>query len=446
MSGAPVERARELFRAGVNAADPLRATRDAIVLDADGLALRRDHGEPRRGRWRGIRAVGFGKAACAMASALEDLVAREEWRGPGIAVTNHDNVRDVTGFEVLGAGHPLPDEAGVRGAERVAAAARELDDGDLLLVLISGGGSAILPAPAEGISLADKVATTDLLLASGADIGELNTVRKHLSTLKGGGLARLAAPASVHALILSDVIGDDPSTIASGPTVPDRTTFADAVEILERRGLLERVPESVRRRLLCGRDGAIADTPKPDDPIFSRAGATLVGGNGRSLDAVRSAAAGWAARVVVLSRRLCGEARAEAVNFAAAVRVTLADSTRPLAVIAGGETTVTVRGRGRGGRNQELALAFALEVERIGGLPGDWVFLSGGTDGRDGPTDAAGGIVHPRSLERMRAAGIDPAARLEENDSHAALAASNDLLVTGATGTNVADLQIFLAE
>jgi hydroxypyruvate reductase len=293
--------------------------------------------------------------------------------------------------------------------------------------------------------LADKVAATNLLLASGADIGEMNTVRKHLSRLKGGGLARLAARADLHALILSDVLGDDLSTIASGPTVPDPTTFADAKEAMERHGVWQKVPSTVREHIERGVSGQLEETPKPGDPVFERAGSTLIGSNAVSLQAMRKAAADAGFRVVIHDECLRGEAREAAEGF---VRAGLAAASapggsRPVAVLAGGETTVTLRGKGRGGRNQEMALAFALAAERLK-LSGDWVFLSGGTDGRDGPTDAAGGVVDPRTLTRIRDAGADPAALLEDNDSYRALTAAGDLLRTGATGTNVADLQVLL--
>lgn len=438
-------RALTLFRITVEAADPERATRESILLEDGRLSIRLDNEDVRQGDWRHVRAVAIGKAACAMAAALEDLRSTPLWRGPGLAITDYGNVRDVPGFEVHGSGHPLPDAAGVRAAQQVADAAAGLGDGDMLLVLLSGGGSAILPSPADGITLEEKIATTDLLLGCGANINELNTIRKHLSLIKGGGLARLASPASLHALILSDVIGDDLSTIASGPTVADPTTFADARTILERHNLLSRVPPAVRERFLRGQDGAIDDTPKPGDPVFSGTGATLVGGNSRSLATLRAAAGRGDGTVRTLGKQICGEARLEARNIAAAACVELTrETSRPLTLVAGGETTVTVVGSGSGGRNQELALAFALEAERIG-LPGDWVFLGGGTDGRDGPTDAAGGLVDPRTLRRIRAAGLDPQALLDDNDSHRALEAAGDLLVTGATGTNVADLQVFLA-
>jgi hydroxypyruvate reductase len=330
----------------------------------------------------------------------------------------------------------------LKGAEASQRFLAETTSEDAVLVLISGGGSALLPAPAPPVTLEDKGLVTQLLLAGGADIQELNTVRKHLSMLKGGGLAGLAFPSRVESLILSDVIGDDLSTIASGCTVPDPTTFEDVLWILRQYRLLSEVPDSVRQRIEQGLAGKIPETPKEGDPVFSRVVNRLVGSNGVSLAAARQQAADFDYRAVVVSEALCGEARRAAEVLVESARQSVAGN-ESNAILAGGETTVRVTGQGKGGRNQEMALAFALAMEAV--KPGgDWVFLSGGTDGRDGPTDAAGGLVDSGTISRIRSAGLDPAAELADNNSYAALAAADDLLVTGATGTNVADLQIFL--
>ena len=449
MSNRPAPSAKALrkdaaafFKAGVEAADPAKAVARALSVRSGRLFIRGQSGGKRTKNWSGVRVVAFGKAAVAMAKAAQKIVPKKLFRGPGILVTNYENAAGakLAGFTVVGAGHPLPDENGVVAAKAVADYVGESEAGELVLVLISGGGSALLPLPAEGLMLADKIATTNLLLASGADIVEINTVRKHLSRLKGGGLTKLAAPADLHALILSDVLGDDLSTIASGPTVPDPTTFADARAILRRRGVWEKVPDAVRRRIEDGIAKRIAETPKRRDPVFARTEATLVGSNAVSLGAVRQAAkrAGYA--VTVYDDCLTGEARKAASALAAAAAKK--KSRRKRALIAGGETTVTLKGKGRGGRNQEMALAFAVAAEKTK-LSG-FAFLSGGTDGRDGPTDAAGGIVDSGTLARIRKKGGDPVALLADNDSNRALALSGDLLRTGATGTNVADLQILL--
>ncbi len=442
--------AQKIYMAGVAAADPAEAVRRALRWDGRRLEIALSPGdgaaEVRRGEWSRIRVIAFGKAATAMARAAGELLPGDLFHGDGVIVTNHENAAQeakdaLPGFELIGAGHPLPDEGGLRGARRAMAIAGQAEEGELVLVLVSGGGSALMPAPAAPITLEEKIATTDLLLACGADIVQINCVRKHLSDFKGGGLTRMAAPADLHALILSDVIGDDLSAIASGPTVPDATTFAEAIAILEEGGVWDRVPASVKTRLEQGRAGDTAETPKPGDEIFARAGASLIGSNGMSLSAGERAARDLGYETRIVSDALCGEAQDAAGVFLREAQSARPDAGRPLALLAGGETTVTLRGDGRGGRNQEMALAFALQAQ---GLHGDWTFLSGGTDGRDGPTDAAGGLVDPGSLGRMSGAGGDAAALLANNDSYHALALAGDLIKPGATGTNVADLQVLL--
>lgn len=397
--------ARRIFAAGVAAADPGRAVAGALA----GLPA------PAGGR----RIVAVGKAARRMTAAALEVLGP----CPALVVTNYENAEPLPGAEVLAAGHPVPDEAGARAAEAVISFLAPLGAADQVVALISGGGSALLPAPVEGVSLADKAGVNRLLLASGADIAEMNLIRQALSRLKGGGLLRVAAPAPVTALILSDVVGDDLRVIASGLTVAPVGSRAEARAAVEARGLWERLPASVRAHLAAP-ESAPAPLPGADN--------RLIGSNALSLAAMGRAAPG--ARVI--EAPLAGD-------VAGAARLVLDTADAPGVWLFGGETTVVLRGQGQGGRNQELALRLALEAEARG-LSGPWVFLSGGTDGRDGPTGAAGGLVDPGTLARVRAAGLDPAARLADNDSHPVLAAARDLLVTGATGTNVADLQVFI--
>ena len=441
--------ALHLFQAGVSAADPCRAVKNALRMRGSRLEIRHEAADwsssVRSELWAKIYLVAFGKAACAMAAAARDVIPTGLFAGRGIAVTNYENRVDVERFDVIGAGHPLPDARGYEGARAIADYVSQAGAGDLVLVLVSGGGSALVPYPPEAISLEDKIVTTELLLTCGADITRINCVRKHLSRIKGGGLARLAAPAAVHALILSDVLGDDLSSIASGPTVPDSTTFADAADVLESSGVWDQVPASVRQHLSAGCAGERDETPKPGDPIFRNVENTLVGSNRFSVDSVMRAAESEGFETTLYDDALCGEAREEAAKLVSRVEQEMRKqkSDRPAALVAGGETTVTLKGGGKGGRNQEMALAFALAAGRQQ-LDRRWVFLSGGTDGRDGPTDAAGGLVDPWTLERMIQAGIDPEHCLADNDSYSALQKSNDLVETGATGTNVADLQVVL--
>ncbi len=396
------DRARRIFAAGVAAADPAAAVGRALAGRGDG--------------WRQVIAVG--KAARGMAAAALRVLGPV----PALVVTNYENAEPLDGAEVMAAGHPVPDAAGEAAARAVEDRLAGAASGDRVLMLISGGGSALLPAPAAGLTLVDKAEVNRLLLASGADITEMNLIRQQLSRLKGGGLLRAAAPARVTALILSDVVGDDLRVIASGPTVAPIGTADQARAALQARGLWEKLPEAVQRHL---------ETAQPPAEL-PEAENVLVGSNAISVAAMADAAPG---------ARVAAEPLEGDVTEAAAAIWDAA--TGPGVWLFGGETTVVLRGEGLGGRNQELALRVALLAEERG-IDGPWVFLSGGTDGRDGPTEAAGGIVDPGSLDRMRGAGVEPSDYLSRNDSNAALGASGDLLVTGATGTNVADLQVLI--
>ncbi|PPK77283.1 hydroxypyruvate reductase [Methylobacter tundripaludum] len=420
----------DIFQAGIEAADPYQAVKRYLAPELlDGYSK--------------IHLISFGKAACAMAKAAQEIIPEGMMAGRGIAVTNYENVTNINNVDVIGASHPLPDASGLKAAQVIADCARNAKEDELLLVLVSGGGSALIPCPADQITLQEKIATTDLLLASGATINQINCVRKHLSQLKGGGLARMAAPAHLHALILSDVLGDDLSAIASGPTVADDTTYANAIEILKAKDIWELIPPNVQKHLELGKSGAIAETPKSGDEVFKNTGYTLIGSNAISVETMLQTAQNLGYETKLYSDNLCGEARNEAEKLATyAKQLTVNHS---IALLAGGETTVTLKGNGRGGRNQEMALAFAIAAEQQG-LTGNWAFLSGGTDGRDGPTDAAGGIVDRDTIKRMTQAGVNPPELLENNDSYTALKTSDDLVNTGATGTNVADLQILLIQ
>ncbi len=429
-----------VFAAGVEAADPARAVKRALRIGLGGGAVIGRDEVLFPGK---LRIVAVGKAACTMAQAALEVLPPQVFEGPGIAIVNDENFRAIGRMRVLKAGHPLPDsrgEAAVREVEKYLSGSRR-EDGTL--VLISGGGSALAPAPADGITLEEKIAVTKLLLHSGADIGEMNAVRKHLSRTKGGGLAARAHPAALEALILSDVIGDDLSTIASGPTAPDPTTFAQARDVLVQRGVWGDAPEAVRARIERGMAGSIAETPKPPDAVFAKVRNRIVGSNALSLEAAAKRAAELGYEVVIASRALTGEASDAARMFAARLGER-SKPAKPVAILAGGETTVTVRGAGRGGRNQELALAFSVEARKLAPAPRVWAFLSGGTDGRDGPTDSAGAIVDPGTIARGESKGHSAHGSLEANDSYSFLEASGDHLRTGPTGTNVADLHILL--
>jgi hydroxypyruvate reductase len=387
--------------------------------------------------------VGAGKAGAPMAAAAAEILA--ERLSGGVVVVKEGYAQEARGpLAVVEAGHPVPDERGVAGAQRMAGLLRGAGPRDLVLALISGGGSALLTLPGEGLALGDLQRLTDLLLRSGASINEINALRKHLDAMKGGGLARLAHPAALVTLVLSDVVGSPLDVIASGPSVPDTSTFGDAWGVLERYGLLEQTPAPVLARLRRGLAGELPETPRASDPLFGRVHNLVVGSNVQAAEAALAAARaeGWGA--LLLTTYLQGEAR-EAGRFLAAVARELAATgnplPRPACVVAGGETTVTLRGGGRGGRNQELALAAAPELAGLA----DLALVALATDGGDGPTDAAGAVVTGATLERARALGLDPAAHLARNDAYPFFAQLGDLLLPGPTRTNVNDLALVFA-
>ncbi len=442
------QQAIAIFKSGIDAADPYQAIKHFLIHNDDNnLVIRLNPNKNSRIRtkaWNRIHLLAFGKAACLMTRAAQEIIPANLLVEPVIAVTNYENVSTGNNFNVFAAGHPLPDAAGLKAAKKIAKQAQLAQQDELVLVLISGGGSSLIPYPVDNITLEQKIKTTELLLGSGATINQVNCVRKHLSKLKGGGLAKITAPADLHALILSDVIGDDVSTIASGPTVPDETSFVDAIKICKSRHIWHKLPDDIRNQLNKGASVSIPETPKINDPVFDKTDYSIIGSNSISIQAIESCAKkqGW--HTLIYSRQLCGEAREEAEKLALYTKKIFGRGVdKPIAILAGGETTVTLKGNGRGGRNQELALAFAIAAKQQN-LPDSWIFLSGGTDGRDGPTDAAGGIVDPGSCQRILEANLDPNRCLTNNDSYTALMAAGDLLEINATGTNVADLQVLL--
>ena len=389
--------------------------------------------------------IGAGKAGAPMAVAAAEIVGERLTGGMVVVKEGHLTADHVAALqpqvELLEAGHPLPDARGVAAGERIATLLTQMGERDLVLALISGGGSALLTRPAPGIRLDDMQKLTGVLLACGASINEINTLRRHLDTLKGGGLARLAAPATVITLVLSDVVGDPLDVIASGPTVADPTTFANALNVLERYNVLDQTPVAIRRRLESGVRGEIAETPKPGDPALARVGNLIIGSNRLAAEAALAAAQREGFNALILTTFLQGEARVVGRVLAAIARE-IADNNRPIGrpacVIAGGETTVTLRGDGRGGRNQELALAAVADLATAPGA----LLVALATDGGDGPTDAAGAVVSTTTYQRARDLGLDVAAALARNDSYPFFDALGDLLRPGSTHTNVNDLAL----
>jgi hydroxypyruvate reductase len=431
--------AGQIFRAALLAVDPGEAVRRHLVRDGEDLeagGVRYPLSSVDR-----IFLVGAGKASGAMAEAVEEILGtRIEG---GVVIVPYGHSRALARVRIREAGHPVPDDSGLQGAQAIDSLLRRAGERDLVIVVLSGGGSALLSHPVEGVGLPDKQEMTRQLLACGATIRETNVIRKHLSRIKGGRLALAAAPARLIALILSDVVGDPLDSIASGPTAPDPSTYAEAHAILVRYGLVPTAPRSVLRHLRQGMDGASAETPKPQDPLFTRVRNLIVGSNLQALRAAAACARDLGLLPLILSSSVEGEAREVAKVHAALAREVRASGNPlppPACLISGGETTVTLRGTGLGGRNQEFALAAALEIEGVREI----VVLSAGTDGFDGPTVAAGAVADGATGHRARAIGLDPIGLLRNNDSHRLFRELGDLVVTGPTHTNVMDIRLLL--
>lgn len=441
--GKPTPRLRRqaaaMLTAAIRAVAPDAAVKQHIVRRGDSLLVAN-----RRYDLRAIRqilVVGAGKASAPMAAALEEILGTR--LTGGVIAVKYGYAVPLRRIRVVEAGHPLPDAAGQQAAMAMLELVRSAGPAGLVIVVISGGGSALLPAPVDGLSLEDDIRVTDLLLRSGLAIQYVNTVRKHLSQIKGGRLAAAASPAQVVALILSDVLGDPVDAIASGPVSPDPTTYADALDILRRNGLDGLMPAAAMTYLQRGAAGGEPETPKPTDPVFHRVQTVVVGSNEQAVAAAAEQAEALGFRTLILTTMLEGEAREAAHVWCSVVRsmrIRGIPSAPPVCLLAGGETTVTVRGHGRGGRCQEFALAAG---QVISGWS-DTVVAAVGTDGTDGPTEAAGALVDGQTVARAYAAGLDPARALADNDSYSFFAQLGDLLMTGPTRTNVNDIYLAL--
>ncbi len=428
-----------VFRAALQAVDPGAAIQRHV--QRDGHRLRVADRDYDLSRYEALYVVGMGKAGAAMAVAIEELL-RDRVRG-GHVIVKYGHGAPLRRVTLHEAGHPVPDAAGVKATRTLIECMRERGPQDLIICLISGGGSALSPAPIEGVGLAEKQELTRVLLACGATIHEINALRKHISQLKGGQLARLASPATLITLVLSDVVGDSLDVIASGPTVPDTSTFADCVDILHRYRLLDKVPMAIRRHLQAGVAGTVPETPKPGDPAFARTQTVIVGRNLQALEAASRQAAALGYRTLILSSSIEGETREVAKVHAGIAKEVLSSgypTPVPACILSGGETTVTLRGGGKGGRNQEFALALALEIRHLPGI----AVLSGGTDGTDGPTDAAGAVADWTTCARAEQLGLHPRMALANNDAYPFFERLGDLLLTGPTQTNVMDVRVLL--
>jgi glycerate-2-kinase len=388
-------------------------------------------------KYKNIYVVGGGKASGDMAVAVEQILGERITKG---IINVPKGCKAKTKHVALNqASHPVPDQAGVEGTMKMLEIAQQAGKDDLLICLLSGGGSSLMPLPREGLTLNEKQELTQTLLKSGAKISEINAVRKHLSAFKGGNLAKEAAPATVLSLIISDVVGDVLGDIASGPTAPDKSTFQDAKETLEKYNIWDEAPSSVRDIILQGIDGLIPETQKPNNAIFKNVHNVIIASNPTACTAAKKFFESKSFKTCLLTCSLEGEARQVAAELASIIR-NEAGSKQLIAVIAGGETTVTVTGKGVGGRNQELSLAMALQLRGFRGF----VFASLSTDGVDGPTDAAGAVIDECTLERAELAGLNPKRYLLENDSYRFFSGLEDLVFTGLTGTNVNDVAVAL--
>jgi len=433
------EDALAIFQAGLKAVDPVNALKRHVKLHKDMLAV--GNREYDLSSYKGIYVIGAGKASVAMAQPIEELLA--ERIKSGFINVKYGHALPLNIIQVNEAGHPIPDEAGLSGAKKIVKLLSQTGEKDLVLFLISGGGSALLPYPVEGLTLEDKQKMTKLLLEVGATIHETNVLRKHVSRVKGGRLAKLAYPSVLISLILSDVIGDKLDSIASGPTVPDESTFGDCLSILEKYSLREKISPAVLEFLAEGAQGRQEETPKADDPAFQQTQNIIIGSNILAVKAAQKKAEELKYNSLVLSTLIEGETRQVAKLHAAIAKEILNTGNplqKPACIISGGETTVTIRGQGLGGRNQEFALAAAIEIDG----KDEVVILSGGTDGTDGPTDAAGAIADNTTVSRAQALKLNAEAHLSENDSYHFFQPLDDLIITGPTYTNVMDLRLVM--
>lgn len=433
--------AAQIFSHALSAVDPSVAVKRVVKIKGKTLEVADRHYDLRE--IDHVYVVGAGKASASMAKAVEELMI--DRISEGAITVKYGYGVPLKKVRVTEAGHPVPDQNGLIGSQRIIDILNKADEKDLVISLISGGGSALTPLPVDGISLEDKEAVTRLLLNCGATINEFNTMRKHLSRIKGGNMARLASPATLINLMLSDVIGDPIDVIASGPCAPDTSTFQDCQEIIEKYHLQEPLPPSVATHIHLGLEGTVLETPKPEDPVFEQVQNVIIGSNVVAVKAAEEKARQLGYRTLILSTFIQGETREVAgVHGAIAREIHVSGNPvhPPACVISGGETTVTIRGSGLGGRNQEFALAAALEIQGMDHT----VILSGGTDGTDGPTDAAGAIVDQTTISRATQMGLDPHVYLSNNDSYHFFEKLGELLITGPTNTNVMDVRIILVD
>ncbi|NWG01807.1 MAG: glycerate kinase [Syntrophaceae bacterium] len=440
------EMAKAIFSTALSAVEPSKILRDRIQIEKDRLWIKQDENSEKIFDLKSfdhIFLVGTGKASTSMAKAIEEIFG--EWLTEGLVTTKYGHRLPLKKTEMIEAGHPIPDQNGFEGAKKIKNLLKQSGSKDLVLFLLSGGGSALLPFPADGIELKEKQDMTQLLLDCGADIKEINTIRKHISQIKGGWLAKWAYPSTVIGLILSDVVGDPLDVIGSGPTVPDPSTFEEAWEIIKKYDLVNKISPSIQKHLQLGKEGKKEETPKPKEVVFEKVFNSLIGSNILALCEAEKEAERLGFNTLILSSSIVGETR-EAALFHSAIAKEVVSSGNPIpkpaCILSGGETTVTIKGHGLGGRNQEFVLAGAIEISGIETV----VLLSGGTDGTDGPTDATGAVADHTTVERANVMGMNPKAYLQDNNAYPFFKQLGDLLITGPTHTNVMDVRILLID
>ncbi|MGB5848312.1 MAG: glycerate kinase [Ignavibacteriaceae bacterium] len=435
------EDAVSLFYVGINAASPNNLIPNNMLLEENILTVSDIIGTSKSfelKNYKRIIVIGAGKASTSMAFEVEEIL--DDNIDEGLVVTKNNFRSQLKRIQALKASHPLPDKKGIEASKKIVEICKNANEDDLIINLISGGASSLLPYRADNITLEDKIKTTKILLRAGATIQELNTLRKHISAIKGGLLAKYVYPATMINLIISDVIGDQLDVIGSGFTVPDPTTFEDSWNVVIKYKLENKIPHSVRSYLLDGMEGKAPETPKPGNPLFNNVHNFIIGNNGLALSAIKTAAEekGYNARII--SSTLEGEAKVASKFIAHLAKEYSLSEENPVCLIFGGETTVTVTGNGKGGRNQEFCLSIAIEIDGMENI----TFLSGGTDGIDGQTEAAGAICNSRTIERAKELGLNAMNFLDNNDSYNFFKKLDDLIITGSTNTNVMDIQIVL--
>ncbi|OGP86815.1 MAG: glycerate kinase [Deltaproteobacteria bacterium RBG_16_48_10] len=438
--------AKTLFSKAVSSVDPYQRLKEILKIEKDHHCVIVSEGSTKDfdlKDFKNIYLIGAGKASASMAQAIEEVFGDRITKG--IITTKYGHSLPLKRIKTIEAGHPIPDQKGLDGTQEMIHLLKDSGPEDLVVFLLSGGASALLPMPADTILLEDKQEVTQLLLDCGADIREINTLRKHISQIKGGRLARLAYPSTVLGFILSDVVGDPLDAIGSGPTVPDTSTFEEAWEILKKYDLLNEVAPAIHHHLRLGKEGKIEETPKPGDASFERVYNILIGSNLLALRTAARESSSLGFNTLVLSSSFVGETKEVARFHAAIAREVIHTGnpiSKPACLISGGETTVTIKGQGLGGRNQEFALAGAIEIQGLEKV----VLLSGGTDGTDGPTDAAGALADSTTIKRAHEMGLDPRTHLENNNAYPFFKQLGDLLMTGPTRTNVMDVRIVLID